>query len=442
MPSLYIQTYGCQMNVYDSQRLADAMEHSHQMTQVSSPEDADLLVVNTCSIREKAQEKTFSEVGRWRRLKQKKPSTIIAVVGCVASQEGEAIIRRAPYVDIVLGPQTLHQLPRLYDQVKSTQKPCVDVSFPEIEKFDALPDRASDGPCALISVMEGCSKYCSYCIVPYTRGEEISRPFDDILVEASQLVDQGIKEITLLGQNVNDYRGLTPEGHEADLALLIHYLAAFDGLERIRFTTSHPTAFSDTLIDCYAEEPKLAAHLHLPVQSGSNKILSLMKRDYTVELFQEKIEKLKSKRPDISISSDFIVGFPGETEQDFQDTLSLVKSIYFDRSFSFIYSPRPGTPAANLFDPETLDSKKDKLKRLQDLLNHQSQTISRQMVGSVQQVLITQINENRPKEVIGRTENNRIINAIGDTSHIGQLHPMRIKTARPHSLEAEFCLDA
>ena len=439
MASLYIQTYGCQMNVYDSQRLVDAMADSHQMEQVDTPSQADLLIVNTCSIREKAQEKTFSELGRWRSFKEKNPAVVIAVVGCVASQEGQAIIQRAPYVDIVLGPQTLHQLPKLYDKVKTHKKPCVDISFPEIEKFDALPSRKLDGPCGLISIMEGCSKYCSYCIVPYTRGEEVSRPFDDILVEANQLVDQGIKEVTLLGQNVNDYRGMTPEGFAADLALLIHYLAAFDGIERIRFTTSHPTAFSQSLIDCYAEEPKLAAHLHLPVQSGSNRILSLMKRDYTVELFKEKIDAVRNKRPDISISSDFIVGFPGETESDFLETLTLIKTINFDRSFSFIYSPRPGTPAAELQDQVTLTEKKLRLNRLQQLLSDQSQKIARKMVGTKQPVLITNVRKNRPNELTGKTENNRIVHAFGHQRHIGHMRWMMIKAARPHFLDAELC---
>jgi tRNA-2-methylthio-N6-dimethylallyladenosine synthase len=439
MASLYIQTYGCQMNVYDSQRLVDAMADSHQMEQVDTPSQADLLIVNTCSIREKAQEKTFSELGRWRSFKENNPAVVIAVVGCVASQEGQAIIKRAPYVDIVLGPQTLHQLPKLYDKVKTHKKPCVDISFPEIEKFDALPSRKVDGPCALISIMEGCSKYCSYCIVPYTRGEEVSRPFDDILVEADQLVNQGIKEVTLLGQNVNDYRGMTPEGFEADLALLIHYLAAFDGIERIRFTTSHPTAFSQSLIDCYAEEPKLAAHLHLPVQSGSNRILSLMKRDYTVELFKEKIDAVRNKRPDISISSDFIVGFPGETESDFLETLTLIKTINFDRSFSFIYSPRPGTPAAELQDQVTLTEKKLRLNRLQQLLSDQSHKIARKMVGTKQPVLITNVRKNRPNELTGKTENNRIVHAFGHQRHIGHMRWMMIKAARPHFLDAELC---
>lgn len=441
MASLFIQTYGCQMNVYDSERLSDAMQATHGMQRVQEPDQADLLVVNTCSIREKAQEKTFSELGRWRKFKAANPNAMIAVVGCVASQEGEEIIKRAPYVDIVLGPQTLHKLPEIYANLKEKKASVVDVSFPEIEKFDALPARQADGPCAYVSIMEGCSKYCSYCIVPYTRGEEISRPFDDILVEVSQLVDQGIREITLLGQNVNDYQGKMHEGHTADLALLIHYIASFDGIERIRFTTSHPTAFSDNLVACYAEEPKLAAHLHLPVQSGSNRILTAMKRDYTVERFIERIDAVRQKRPEITISSDFIVAFPTETNAEFEETLDLVKQIEFDKSFSFIYSARPGTPAADIADDISLEEKKERLNRLQSLLNHQTQQISRRMLNTRQRVLVTGRSKQTPSDMSGRTENNRVVNFHAAPNCIGKMVWVEISEAYVNSLYGKV-LDA
>ena len=438
MSFLYIQTYGCQMNSYDSERLADSMRIAHNMQVSTTPEKADLLVVNTCSIREKAQEKTFSELGRWRKFKEKNPNIVIAVIGCVASQEGKEIIKRAPFVDIVLGPQTLHKMPSIYADIKMKKSSIVDVSFPEIEKFDALPNRQSDEVSALVSIMEGCNKYCSYCIVPYTRGEEISRPFDDILLEVQQLIDNGVKEITLLGQNVNDYLGKMHDGHNADLALLIHYIAAFDGIERIRFTTSHPNAFSENLITCYAEEPKLAAHLHLPVQSGSNNILTKMKRDYTVELFKEQIQATRLARPEITISSDFIVGFPGETAADFEQTLQLVRDIHFDRSFSFIYSPRPGTPAASIEDNVSLNEKKARLETLQNLLNNQTQQISRQMINSIQTVLVTGASKKGDKQLSGRTENNRVVNFIGDRQLIGSMQKVKIIDAYTNSLFAEI----
>ena len=438
MQKLYIQTYGCQMNEYDSERLANSMQKHHNMTLASTPEDADLLVVNTCSIREKAQEKTFSELGRWRKFKEKNKGSMIAVIGCVASQEGKEIIKRAPFVDIVLGPQTLHKMPEIYEKVKKQTKPIVDVSFPEIEKFDELPIRDTNSISSSVSIMEGCSKYCSYCIVPYTRGEEISRPFEDIIIEVKQLIDKGVKEVTLLGQNVNDYYGKMANGHTADLALLIHYIATFDEIERIRFTTSHPTAFNQNLIECYKEEPKLASHLHLPVQSGSNEILKKMKRDYSIELYIDKIEKIRKARPNITISSDFIVGFPGETNADFESTLNLVKTIEFDKSFSFIYSPRPGTPASNIVDEVLLEEKKSRLKKLQDLLNHQTQIISRQMLNTTQKILVVDYSKKNSNQLSGRTENNRVVNFQAPSSLIGSMQSVKITEIYQNSLQGEL----
>ena len=438
MQKIYIQTYGCQMNEYDSERLLDSMKQTHNMESTSVPEEADLLVVNTCSIREKAQEKTFSELGRWRKFKEKNQNSLIAVIGCVASQEGKDIIKRAPFVDIVLGPQTLHKMPEIYEKVRNQSKSIVDVSFPEIEKFDQLPTRDTNSISSSVSIMEGCSKYCSYCIVPYTRGEEISRPFEDIIIEVKQLIDQGVKEITLLGQNVNDYYGKMANGHTADLALLIHYIAAFDEIERIRFTTSHPTAFSQNLIDCYREEPKLAAHLHLPVQSGSNEILKQMKRDYSIELYKEKIAKIRLARPNITISSDFIVGFPGETSAHFEQTLNLVKEIEFDKSYSFIYSQRPGTPAADIIDNIPLEEKKLRLKLLQDLLNHQTQTISRQMLSTTQNVLVLDYSKKSDSQLTGRTENNRVVNFKAPANLIGTMQSINITDVYQNSLQGEI----
>ena len=379
---LFIKTFGCQMNEYDSDKMRDVLNVSHGMEETSRPEEADLIIFNTCSIREKAQEKLFSELGRWRRRKQDKPDFMIAVGGCVASQEGSAIYERAPYVDIVFGPQTLHRLPGLYEEARQAGKPVVDISFPEIEKFDRLPEPRADGPVAFISIMEGCSKYCTFCVVPYTRGEEISRPLDDILAEASDLARQGVKEVTLLGQNVNAYRGSTFEDGIADLADLIEYIAAIDGIRRIRYTTSHPIEFSDRLIDVYARVPELVNHLHLPVQSGSDRILALMKRGHTVLEYKSKIRKLRKIRPDISISSDFIVGFPGETDSDFQATLDLIAEIGFDQSFSFIYSKRPGTRRPSYPDEIQPEQKKQRLQLLQARINQQAQNISRSMTGS------------------------------------------------------------
>lgn len=385
---LYIKTYGCQMNEYDSSKMADVLKASHGMELVSQPEEADVVLLNTCSVRQKASEKAFSDGGRLRELKLQNPKMIIGIGGCVASQEGKAIISRAPYVNMVFGPQTLHRLPQLLDEVLAKGRPVVDISFPEIEKFDRLPEPRADGPTAFVSIMEGCSKYCSFCVVPYTRGEEISRPFDDVIHEIFTLTEQNVKEITLLGQNVNDYRGPRHDGSIADLATLIHYIAAIDGIERIRFTTSHPAAFSDNLIAAFAEESKLANHLHLPVQSGSDRILAAMKRNYTVLEYKAKIRKLRQVRPDISITSDFIIGFPGETDADFIATMNLIHDIGFDNSFSFLYSKRPGTPAAQLTDNVLQETKKQRLAILQDRINLNTTAISQNMVGTIQKILV------------------------------------------------------
>ena len=430
------------MNVYDSAKMRDVLHASHGLELTEEPAQADVILLNTCSIREKAQEKVFSELGCWKPLKQTKPELVIGVGGCVASQEGKAILKRAPFVDIVFGPQTLHRLPDLLNAVINTRKPTVDISFPEIEKFDRLPEPKANGPTAFVSIMEGCSKYCSFCVVPYTRGEEISRPFDDVIAEVVSLSEQGVREVTLLGQNVNDYQGLMHDGHVADLALLIHYMAAIDGIARIRFTTSHPSAFSDNLIAVYAEEPKLANHLHLPVQSGSNRILAAMKRNYTALEFKSKIRKLRKVRPDISISSDFIVGFPGETEEDFKATLHLIHEIGFDYSFSFIYSKRPGTPAAQLPDNVPVEIKKERLAILQHQVTLQGKAISEAMVGSIQKVLVTGSAKKNKKQLSGRTENNRVVNFWSDTYSqkplIGSITPIKIIEARPNSLIGEL----
>lgn len=390
---VFIKTHGCQMNEYDSSRMLDALRVAHGLETTEIAEEADLILFNTCSIREKAQEKLFSELGRYRDLKKEKPALVIGVGGCVASQEGENIRARAPYVDIVFGPQTLHRLPDMFAQVRAGQKAVVDISFPEIEKFDQLPAAKADGPMAFVSIMEGCSKYCSYCVVPYTRGEEISRPFQDVVNEIIGLTKQGVKEIHLLGQNVNDYRGDMGDGDIADLALLIHFIAELEGVERIRYTTSHPTAFSKNLIHAYAEVPQLANHLHLPVQSGSDRILALMKRDYTVLEYKSKIRQLRKIRPDIALSSDFIVGFPGETDNDFEDTMNLIHEMNFDNSYSFIFSPRPGTPAANLPDDTPMSVKKQRLKILQDRIKLQTFQLSQSMLGSEQRVLVTGVSK-------------------------------------------------
>ncbi|NNM60294.1 MAG: tRNA (N6-isopentenyl adenosine(37)-C2)-methylthiotransferase MiaB [Legionellales bacterium] len=435
---VFVETHGCQMNVYDSDKMFEVLKHAYQTEKTNKAEEADIILINTCSVREKAQEKVFSELGRYREIKEKRPHVMICVAGCVASQEGELIIRRAPYVDVVLGPQTLHRLPDLLKQRKTSLKPVIDISFPEIEKFDHLPEPKADGPTAYVSIMEGCSKYCTYCIVPFTRGEEISRPLDDVIAEVYTLAEQGVKEITLLGQNVNDYQGTMHNGEIADLALLIHYIAAIDTIERIRFTTSHPWAFNDNLIRAYAEEPKLANHLHLPVQSGSNRILGMMKRNYTVEQYIEKIAKLKQVRPDITVSSDFIVGFPTETDEDFKATMDLIHTIGFDNSFSFIYSPRPGTPAAKLHDNITMEEKKKRLSILQNRIILQTQAISQGMVGSVQRILITGSAKKNPLEISGRTESNRVVNLVGSHDLIGHIVPVIITEAHPNSLRGQL----
>ena len=435
---LFIKTFGCQMNEYDSAKMRDVLRASHGMEETQDPEQADFIIFNTCSIREKAQEKLFSELGRWRNRKRDKPEFMIGVGGCVASQEGSAIYARAPYVDVVFGPQTLHRLPGLYDQARTTGKPAVDISFPEIEKFDRLPEPRADGPVAFISIMEGCSKYCTFCVVPYTRGEEVSRPLDDVISEAAALAGQGVKEVTLLGQNVNAYRGPTYDGGIADLADLVEYIAAIDGIRRIRYTTSHPVEFSDRLIDVYARVPELVSHLHLPVQSGSDRILALMKRGHTVLEYKSKIRKLRKIRPDISISSDFIVGFPGETDSDFQATLDLIAEIGFDQSFSFIYSKRPGTPAASYPDQTPLEKKKQRLQLLQTRINQQAQNISRSMTGSLQTVLVEGKSRKDPRELAGRTENNRVVNFPGAPEFTGEMVQVRITRALPNSLRGEL----
>jgi len=431
---LYIQTYGCQMNEYDSARMADVLRASHGVELSERPEDADILLLNTCSIREKAQEKVFSQLGRWRPWKAARPGLVIGVGGCVASQEGKAIRERAPYVDLVFGPQTLHRLPQMLDALELRQRPQIDVSFPEIEKFDCLPEPRAEGAKAFVSIMEGCSKYCTYCVVPYTRGEEISRPFDDVIAEVASLAEQGVREVNLLGQNVNAYRGIMHDGEIADLSLVIRYVAGIDGIERIRFTTSHPVEFTDALIEVYADVPELVSFLHLPVQSGSDRILSLMKRGHTALEYKDKIRRLRRARPNITVSSDFIIGFPGETEADFEATMRLVQEVGFDQSFSFIYSTRPGTPAADYTDDVSHADKQQRLARLQQRINHQAQAISRQMVGEVHRVLVEGTSRKDPTELAGRTENNRVVNFAGPASLIGGFADLRITEAMPNSL--------
>jgi tRNA-2-methylthio-N6-dimethylallyladenosine synthase len=435
---LYIKTFGCQMNEYDSARTADLLAASHGLERTDVAEDADVLLINTCSVREKAQEKVFSQLGRWREWKQARPDLIIGVGGCVASQEGAAIQERAPYVDIVYGPQTLHRVGKLIGDVQRSRVPRVDVSFPEIEKFDCLPAPRADGPSAYVSIMEGCSKYCSFCVVPYTRGEEFSRPFDDVVAEVVALAGQGVREICYLGQNVNAYQGPTHDGGHCDLALLISYTAAIEGIERIRFTTSHPGEFSAELTAVYGEVPELVGHLHLPVQSGSNRILNLMKRNYTVDEYKEKVTRLRRLRPDMSISSDFIVGFPGEGEADFEATMALIDEVRFDHSFSFVYSARPGTPAADLPDPVPLEVKKQRLARLQGRINELGCKISESMLGSVQRILVERPSKKDPRQLCGRTENNRVVNFSANHDLIGQFAHVRITEALPNSLRGAF----
>ncbi len=435
---LFIKTFGCQMNEYDSAKIADLLSESHGYELTERAEEADLLLLNTCSIREKAQEKVFSQLGRWRPWKVKRPDLILGVGGCVASQEGDAIRERAPYVDLIFGPQTLHRLPQMLDSARKEHAPVIDISFPEIEKFDRLAEPRADGPSAFVSVMEGCSKYCTYCVVPYTRGEEISRPFDDVIAEVTKLAHQGVREVNLLGQNVNAYRGLMDDGESADLALLIHAVAGVDGIERIRFTTSHPVEFSDSLIEAFGEVPELVSHLHLPVQSGSDRILALMKRGHSAFEYKAKIKRLREVRPDISLSSDFIVGFPGESDDDFERTMDLIEGIGFDYSFSFLFSARPGTPAAEYPDDIPLEIKQQRLERLQRRINEQAQQISRRMVGTVQRVLVERVSRKDSDKLAGRTENNRVVNFSGPQELIGEFVDLTITEALPNSLRGEL----
>jgi tRNA-2-methylthio-N6-dimethylallyladenosine synthase len=435
--TVYIKTYGCQMNVYDSTRILDLLAATHGIKGVDTPEEADLLLINTCSIREKPHETVFSELGVFQAFKEKRPGTLIGVGGCVASLEGEAILKRAPYVDLVFGPQTLHRLPNLLSTITKTRSPQVDVSFPLIEKFDHLPNPRADGPTAFVSIMEGCSRYCTYCVVPYTRGEEISRTFDDVLHEVYVLAEQGVREVTLLGQNVNAYRGKMQSGEIADLALLISYISEIDNIARIRFTTSHPLEFSDRLIQAYADNPKLANHLHLPVQSGSDRILQMMKRGHTAGQYKTKIQKLREVRPNISITSDFIVGFPSETEDDFNATLNLVETLQFDQSFSFVYSQRPGTPAANIPDNISNIIKKQRLAILQTRLAEQAAELSQKMVGTTEMVLVTGTSKKDPSILCGRTDNNRVVNFEGKAP-VGILVPILITEVVTNTLRGKW----
>ena len=435
---LYISTFGCQMNEYDSARMADLLRESAGLELTAIPEQADVVLLNTCSVREKAQEKVFSHLGQWRLLKHRNPGLVIGVGGCVASQEGEGILERAPFVDLVFGPQTIHRLPAMIAALRATREPQVDVSFPEIEKFDSLPEPRAERATAFVSIMEGCSRYCSFCVVPYTRGEEMSRPFPQVVTEVESLVAQGVREVMLLGQNVNAYRGPRADGAIVDLAGLVRHIAGFEGLERIRFTTSHPLEFRDSLVAAYAEVPKLANYLHLPVQSGSDRILAAMKRGYTRLEYKQKIRKLRAVRPDISLSSDFIVGFPGETEADFAQTLELIEDVGFDQSFSFIYSRRPGTPAASLPDEVPHELKQERLERLQAKIDAQSRAISRNMVGSTQRVLVEKPSRRDPRQLAGRTENMRWVNFDGPPSLVDRFADVHITEAMPNSLRGRL----
>ncbi|WP_043530381.1 tRNA (N6-isopentenyl adenosine(37)-C2)-methylthiotransferase MiaB [Litchfieldella xinjiangensis] len=438
---LFIKTHGCQMNEYDSARMADLLGESHQLELTHDEREADVILLNTCSIREKAQEKVFHQLGRWKKLKDTNPDLVIGVGGCVASQEGEALRKRAPYVDMVFGPQTLHRVPAMLDARRSSEQiSVVDVTFPEIEKFDHLPKPTSDGATAFVSIMEGCSKYCTFCVVPYTRGEEVSRPFEAVMDEIIHLADQGVREINLLGQNVNAYRGENQLGDEIDLAELIACVAAVEGIDRVRFTTSHPVEFSDSLIEAYGEIPELVSHLHLPVQSGSDRILAAMKRGHTVEEYVDKMERIRALRPDISFSSDFIIGFPGETEEEFEATMDLIHRIGFDHSFSFVYSARPGTPAASLDDDTPESVKKQRLAILQDRIIQQTAQISRRMVGNTERILVTGFSPRDPGQLSGRTENNRVVNfsAANPVELIGYFVDVEITEALPNSLRGEL----
>ena len=438
---LHIRTFGCQMNEYDSNKMSDVLNASHGLNLTEDISEADVLLINTCSIREKAEDKLFHQLGRWRKLKEKNPNLVIGVGGCVASQEGDLILKRAPYVDMIFGPQTLHRLPNMLNDALNQHKISIDISFPEIEKFDHLPEPHSDGASAFVSIMEGCSKYCTFCVVPYTRGEEISRPFNDVIHEVEQLANQGVKEVNLLGQNVNSYRGLMDDGEIADLALLIAIVAQVIGIERIRYTTSHPVEFSNRLIEAYAEVPELVSHLHLPVQSGSDKILGLMKRGHTAIEYKSKIRNLKKIRPDISISSDFIIGFPGETENDFNDTVNLIDEIGFDKSFSFIYSKRPGTIASSMADDVSPEIKKQRLALVQDRLNANTEEISKSMIGSIQKVLVEGASK-KGETLSGRTENMRTAHFPGSNELIGKIVTVKILDGIGNSLQARLLHDS
>ncbi len=435
---LYIKTWGCQMNEYDSQKMAELLDSTHGFELADEAEDADVILLNTCSIREKAQEKVFHQLGRWKNLKEKNPDLLIGVGGCVASQEGDAIRQRAPYVDMVFGPQTLHRLPEMIQQVTGNHNPVVDVSFPEIEKFDRLPEPKAEGASAFVSIMEGCSKYCTFCVVPYTRGEEVSRPLDDVLYEIAQLAEQGVREVNLLGQNVNGFRGVMHDGEVCSFAELLRMVATIDGIDRIRYTTSHPIEFTDDIIEVYKDVPELVSHLHLPVQSGSDRILTQMKRGHTALEYKSKIRKLKKARPDICMSSDFIIGFPGETDADFQATMDLITAIDFDLSFSFIYSARPGTPAADMVDDISDTTKKERLKVLQDQITHQALRIARQMLNTEQRILVEGPSKKNPMELRGKTENNRTVNFVAPHSVIGQFVDVKITDVYANSLRAEL----
>jgi len=435
---LYIKTWGCQMNEYDSQKMAELLDSTHGFSLADEAEDADVILLNTCSIREKAQEKVFHQLGRWKKLKDVRPDLVIGVGGCVASQEGKAIRQRAPFVDMVFGPQTLHRLPEMLNQLQHSSSPIVDVSFPEIEKFDRLPEPKADGASAFVSIMEGCSKYCTFCVVPYTRGEEVSRPLDDVLYEIAQLAEQDVREVNLLGQNVNAYRGEMHDGSICRFADLVRLVATIDGIDRIRYTTSHPVEFTDDIIEAYADVPELVNHLHLPVQSGCDRILTQMKRGHTAIEYKSQIRKLKKVRPELSMSSDFIIGFPGETDEDFTATMDLIKAVDFDISFSFIYSARPGTPAADLPDDISDQTKKDRLKILQDQISHQALRIARQMLNTEQRVLVEGPSRKNPMELRGKTENNRTVNFVAPHSVIGQFVDIKITDVIANSLRGEL----
>ncbi len=434
---LHIRTFGCQMNEYDSSKMIDVLKSSHNLSLTDNATDADVLLLNTCSIREKAQEKLFHQLGRWRKFKEKNPNIVIGVGGCVASQEGEMILDRAPYVDIIFGPQTLHRLPNMLNDALNSREVSIDVSFPEIEKFDHLPEPKSNGVTAFVSIMEGCSKYCTFCVVPYTRGEEVSRPLNDVVEEVTILASQGVREVNLLGQNVNSYRGLTDDGLDTDLALLINIVSQIDGIDRIRFTTSHPVEFSDSLISAYNDVPELVSHLHLPIQSGSDRILSLMKRGHTALEYKSKIRRLRKIRPNISISSDFIIGFPGENDEDFNDTLNLINEINFDKSFSFIYSSRPGTPASSYPDDVELNIKKQRLALVQKTIDESTESISKSMIGSIQKVLV-ESKARKDDNLYGRTENMRNTHFRGSDNLIGKIVDIKILNARGNSLIGEL----